>query len=524
MTTFNGHFLIKLDTAANWTANNPILKIGEKGRESDTGKEKCGDGVTGWVALAYDISVAALASPAAGQGDAMLATLGTLAGEVASTQHLVNQQIPSVMRWFTDAQKLDVLNNTGSLDVGPAIATAYAASKQLIFPPGTYKASVLPDFGVFGTRIIGIGKVVINFTGTGVGLTVNGTAGMIRNVTIENITLNGTASATTGIVFGPLQHCHFRNLRVNNFPTLGFQVVFNVSNLFENLICSTNGEGNTLTTVTGLQLDCYNNTPGQCPSNNTFVNMVMEGVTGTGIVLNSSSGSIFIGGTSEGNAGGIYLHATDGTHAGALRNKFIDMDLEANTSFDVQVYCQMNTFESMICNSAVGGGGIHLYTGANFTQLYGGQYYNVVVDLGVTNTLFCMVNWGSSFTDNSTVSTTIGTAQNGSQYGAFYTPAIFHQAEYIPGTTKIANGASTSVSPTARYSYITTSAASLATTFPAGSALIDGLIMTVCYSAGVATATWVSSGATFVGAPGAIVANTPYRFIYQHSSTQWLPY
>lgn len=43
----------RLDTAANWTAKNPTLLVGELGIESDTGKIKCGNGVTAWSSLAY---------------------------------------------------------------------------------------------------------------------------------------------------------------------------------------------------------------------------------------------------------------------------------------------------------------------------------------------------------------------------------------------------------------------------------------------------------------------------------------
>ena len=43
------------DTAANWTAANPILSLGEPGYETDTGKRKIGDGATAWATLAYQI-------------------------------------------------------------------------------------------------------------------------------------------------------------------------------------------------------------------------------------------------------------------------------------------------------------------------------------------------------------------------------------------------------------------------------------------------------------------------------------
>jgi hypothetical protein len=41
------------DTAANWTANNPILAQGEIGLETDTDKWKMGNGSTAWNSLAY---------------------------------------------------------------------------------------------------------------------------------------------------------------------------------------------------------------------------------------------------------------------------------------------------------------------------------------------------------------------------------------------------------------------------------------------------------------------------------------
>jgi len=52
----------RADTAAGWAAANPVLALGERGYESDTGKEKIGDGAvdnqgnvtgTAWNALPY---------------------------------------------------------------------------------------------------------------------------------------------------------------------------------------------------------------------------------------------------------------------------------------------------------------------------------------------------------------------------------------------------------------------------------------------------------------------------------------
>lgn len=41
------------DTAAAWTAANPILNARELALETDTGQFKIGDGVTNWTVLPY---------------------------------------------------------------------------------------------------------------------------------------------------------------------------------------------------------------------------------------------------------------------------------------------------------------------------------------------------------------------------------------------------------------------------------------------------------------------------------------
>lgn len=88
-----------------------------------------------------------------------------------------------------------------------------------------------------------------------------------------------------------------------------------------------------------------------------------------------------------------------------------------------------------------------------------------------------------------------------------------------------ANGATVTYTLAAKlnYAYITTSAASLAFTLPAGAAAIDGLLVTIVTDTSVATLTWASTGTTFIGAPAASVANTPMRMIYDHASLKWYP-
>ena len=49
----NATLKLRGDTAANWTAANPVLALNEPGIETDTRKLKYGDGATAWTTLAY---------------------------------------------------------------------------------------------------------------------------------------------------------------------------------------------------------------------------------------------------------------------------------------------------------------------------------------------------------------------------------------------------------------------------------------------------------------------------------------
>lgn len=66
-----------------------------------------------------------------------------------------------------------------------------------------------------------------------------------------------------------------------------------------------------------------------------------------------------------------------------------------------------------------------------------------------------------------------------------------------------------------------TTGASFAITFPASNSSLDGIKFVVMSTAARATTTWISSGATFIGAPAALVANTPVCFQYNHSDLKW---
>ena len=70
---------LRRDTAANWTAENPVLLAGEMGIETDTRKYKVGNGTLAWSSLSYYIE-GVLA-----RGQASKMTSGTIAVSVAGT-------------------------------------------------------------------------------------------------------------------------------------------------------------------------------------------------------------------------------------------------------------------------------------------------------------------------------------------------------------------------------------------------------------------------------------------------------
>lgn len=84
-----GRIQNRRDTAANWTSANPILAAGEKGIETDTGREKNGNGVDTWTARPYvdDAGIATRVPNAA------LSTDGQILTRVAGTPTGVTRDV-----------------------------------------------------------------------------------------------------------------------------------------------------------------------------------------------------------------------------------------------------------------------------------------------------------------------------------------------------------------------------------------------------------------------------------------------
>ena len=66
-----------------------------------------------------------------------------------------------------------------------------------------------------------------------------------------------------------------------------------------------------------------------------------------------------------------------------------------------------------------------------------------------------------------------------------------------------------------------TAGASFAITLPASNSNLDGAKYVVMATQTRATTTWISAGATIVGAPSTLTANTPVCLQYNHSNATW---
>lgn len=112
-------FQLRRDTAANWTANNPVLHSGEPGLETDTDKLKFGDGVTTWTSLAY------FAGNAAGTAASALNTSGTASNPV--TIYSAARPTGLTVVWWACATQ------PTNLALGDIWLDTYVASTQVVF-------------------------------------------------------------------------------------------------------------------------------------------------------------------------------------------------------------------------------------------------------------------------------------------------------------------------------------------------------------------------------------------------------
>lgn len=287
-----------------------------------------------------------------------------------------------------------------------AFAAAFTASTQLTIPAGTYNVTALPNFAVRGTRILGIGRVVLNITGAGPGLRVDAGATplssggvVVSDIVIDNLTINCTGAATIGVLIRGITHSQFNRLRPINFPAYAMLCEFMVSNSFYDFCHSGNEPGITVPSLIGVGLGKRG--AGEQSSDCTWINPIIEGTSGNGLVLDEAAANTFVGGTVEGCAtltgyGGILIGPN------SIQNTFIGTDLEVNgiagdaTTFHIKNSGLRTSFIGIFCDDGyqtilgvptpVSSPLVWMF-GGNTASFCNGQIQNLKIEAGVKNTV-----------------------------------------------------------------------------------------------------------------------------------------
>lgn len=142
--------VLRHGTAAEWTAANPVLALGEPGVESDTKKFKIGDGTTAWSSLTYSAN-------GSGGSTVSVDANGTITVDGTSVSLATDAEVASAL-----ANKV----NTSTLGVASGVATLGA--------DGVLSPAQRPDYTGTYARVDGA-----TYTGTHdfTGATVTGVAG-----------------------------------------------------------------------------------------------------------------------------------------------------------------------------------------------------------------------------------------------------------------------------------------------------------------------------------------------------------
>ena len=308
----------------------------------------------------------------------VVATIATLAGSAgASLLGFIQSSIGAVARSIQDKLRESVsAKDFGCIGNGVAddtaalakVVTAAMSGVCIHFPKGVYLTSQPLNFtsavnitADIGARIkltaAGAYVMQINLTGTG--------AFWGYGASLKNLILDGGGLCADGLVLKGVISSDFINIRATNVTGAGLHLAWAQCCTFTNYTCSRNVEAFTTTPVNGLLID------GQTSSANTFVNLVVEHVSGSGVKGLSMINTVFLNGTSEGNNIGLEFGAAVSIGWTSVGNTVIGMDLEVNAAADIVLRATANANTFIGLGAGYGSPAVQIQ-GSYANNFYGG--------------------------------------------------------------------------------------------------------------------------------------------------------
>jgi hypothetical protein len=264
-------------------------------------------------------------------------------------------------------------------------ARAYCLANNVPFlipeVTGGYTLTAGTNFAANFLQIIGIGRPLLKFVGTGPGFVLDaGAMGERRDgMLVANLLVEGGAGITDACFWRGIVRSVFSNIIAYNCTSKAFHIPFAVSNEYSNIMYSGNMYAASNTPSDAFYLT--ESGPGYYCADNTFINCVGEDFPGISCNIHKGSGNKFVGGTFE--AAGIGLRVSEGSD----RNSFDSVWFEANVSRDIEISGHTSRFNDCYFGSMPSGPNVEIVTGTG-TVITGGYCRTANLQSTSRDTLF----------------------------------------------------------------------------------------------------------------------------------------
>ena len=333
---------------------------------------------------------------------------------------------------------------------------------------------------------------------------------------LENFVLDADGNAPDGLSLKGVISANFPNIRVTNTTVTGLHLHWAQLCYFENFTVSDNVEAFSVIPVNGVLADTAS-----C-SANTFTNICIEKVSGAGIKGVSLVNSLFLNGTSEGNAIGIELGETPVGSLVAIGNTVVGMDLEVNSTTDIICYASSGNNDFISLKAGFNSPAIQIKANSNRNYFTGGITSGFDIEAGATNTTITSVSLLGALA-------TITDAGTGTRVNDVYNisvPARLPDTKLFTRTEAVVAGGGSYAIDCTTADYVVLQATGATMTISAPTSPVDGQAIDVSIwnvSGGALTVTWDAVFRTNGWVNPANGANRSIRFRYNSNFGRWYP-